>query len=308
LSAEIKNIRHELVAVLVPILPEAIIHRDTPGDVGTSIKTTSERSRSNIADVVIAAGKRTGEALRAIEEFLKTIAPGNASKIESLRYRFYDIERQIALSLRPRELSDNVKLYVLITESCCKRPWLETAELAIRGGADCLQLREKDLSASEFLSRARQLVTLCRKSRVLCIVNDGADVALASGADGVHLGQGDLPASAARRILGNHAVIGVSTHNIDQARQAVVDGADYIGVGPIFKSPTKPRDFLPGLEYAAIAAREIAIPKVAIAGITPENVDKVVATGLRAIAVTSAITGAPDPEAAARELKVKLSK
>jgi thiamine-phosphate pyrophosphorylase len=307
LSRKVKDLRHELAGILTPILPEAIIHRDTPGDVGTSIKTAAERSRTDVADVVAAAGKRTSEALRAIEEFLKTISSADASRIESLRYRFYDLERQVALSLRPREVFAGVKLYVLITESYCRRPWLETAELAIRGGTDCLQLREKDLPAGDLLSRAKQLATLCKKSRVLCIINDRADIALAAGANGVHLGQDDLPASAARKILGNQAVIGVSTHNLQQARQAIVDGADYIGVGPVFKSPTKPRDFLTGLEYAAAAAREIAIPKVAIAGITPENVDKVLATGLTAIAVTAAVTGASDPEAAARELKAKLT-
>jgi thiamine-phosphate pyrophosphorylase len=306
LTRDIKNIRHDLAQILGPVSPEAILHRDTLGDVGTTIKTPAEHSRTDLADVVTAAAKRTGEALRAIEEFLKTIAPPDASKVEALRYRFYDIERQIALGLRPQTQFANVKLYVLITESACKRPWLETAELAIRGGADCLQLREKDLSGSELLRRAEQLKNLCRKSAVPCIINDRADIALAAGADGVHLGQDDIPISAARRILGNRAIIGISTHNIDQARRAVADGADYIGVGPIFKSYTKSCDFLPGLEYAAAAAREIAVPKIGIAGIGPQNVDKVMAVGLKAIAVTAAVTGASDPAAAARELKAKL--
>jgi thiamine-phosphate pyrophosphorylase len=123
----------------------------------------------------------------------------------------------------------------------------------------------------------------------------------------VHLGQDDMPALHARRIMGNDKIIGISTHNLDQARRAVADGADYIGVGPIFKSPTKPRDFLPGLEYAAAAVREIPIPKIAIAGITPENVDKVRAVGISAIAVTAAVTGRENAAAAARELKKMLT-
>jgi len=139
------------------------------------------------------------------------------------------------------------------------------------------------------------------------VVNDRLDVALAAGADGVHLGQDDMPALHARRIMGNDKIIGISTHNLDQARRAVADGADYIGVGPIFKSPTKPRDFLPGLEYAAAAVREIPIPKIAIAGITPENVDKVRAVGISAIAVTAAVTGRENAAAAARELKKMLT-
>jgi thiamine-phosphate pyrophosphorylase len=151
-------------------------------------------------------------------------------------------------------------------------------------------------------------VKICRLSGVLCIINNRPDIALAAGADGVHVGQNDLPASVARRILGAEKIIGVSTHNIDQARQAVTDGADYIGVGPVFKSSTKPRDFLSGLEYAAATAREIAIPKIAIAGIGPQNVDQVRLTGISAIAVTAAVTGQDDVAAAARELKKLLLK
>lgn len=191
----------------------------------------------------------------------------------------------------------------MITESACKYPWLKTAELAIEGGADCLQLREDRLPDSEFLNRAIKLVKICRENGVLSIINNRPDIALAAGADGVHLGQEDMPAISARRILGNDKIVGISTHNLDQARRAVVDGADYIGVGPIFKSPTKPRDFLPGLEYAAAAAREIAIPKIGIAGIGPENVDKVKSVGISAIAVTAAVTGHEDVAGAVRELK-----
>jgi thiamine-phosphate pyrophosphorylase len=306
ISGELKNLRHEMAEVLRPILPQAIVYRDTPGDVGTNLTAPGEQSRNDVADVVIAAGKRAGEAFRAIEEFLKTIQPAEAAKIESLRYRLYDIEQRIALTLRPSARFAGVRLYVLITESACKHPWLETAAMAIDGGADCLQLRECNLSDSELLARAKKTVQICRKAGVLCIINNRPDIASASDADGVHLGQEDMPLIAARRILGNGKIIGISTHNLDQAHRAVADGADYIGVGPIFKSSTKPRDFLPGLEYAAAAARQISIPKIGIAGIVPENVDKVRAAGISAIAVAAAVTGADDVTAAARKLKKML--
>jgi thiamine-phosphate pyrophosphorylase len=307
LSTALKNLRHELSQSLLPLLNEAVIHRDTPGDIGTAIKTASEQGRPDLAAVIIAAGKRTGEALRAIEEFLKTADPAAAAKIESLRYRFYDIERLLLLTLRPDLGLKSLRLYVLITESACKKPWLQTAELAIEGGADCLQLREKNLTDAELLNRAKQLTQLCRRHRKLCIINDRPDIAIACEADGVHLGQDDMPLPAARKIIGNRKIIGLSTHNISQARRAVIDGADYIGVGPIFKSPTKPRDFVSGLEYAA-AVGPIDIPKVAIAGITAENVDQVLATGMTAVAVTLAVTSCDDVAGAARELKSKLMK
>ncbi|MGD0463920.1 MAG: thiamine phosphate synthase [Tepidisphaeraceae bacterium] len=307
LCTDIKGLRHELSQALRPWQDEAIIHRDMPGDVGAAIKTDSEQQRSDLAAVIIAAGKRAGEAMRAIGEFLKTASAADATKIESLRYRFYDIERRIVLTLRPDHRLQTLRLYVLITESACKRPWLQAAELAIEGGADCLQLREKNLTDGEWLARAKQLAQLCRRHGVLCIINDRADIAVASDADGVHLGQEDMPLPEARRIVGNRKIIGLSTHNLQQARRAVMDGADYIGVGPVFKSATKPRDFVAGLEYAA-AVGPIAIPKVAIAGIGLENVDQVLAAGISAVAVTAAVTGCEDVAGAARELKKKLMK
>ena len=152
-------------------------------------------------------------------------------------------------------------MYVLITESVCKRPWIEAAKLAIEGGADCLQLREKNLESGEFLRRAKQFVELCHAHNVISIINDRPDIAIMSGADGVHVGQDDLPARDVRKLLGPNKILGVSTHRIEQARQAVLDGADYIGVGPVFRSPTKPRDFLPGLDYAGKSPQRLRFPR-----------------------------------------------
>jgi thiamine-phosphate pyrophosphorylase len=198
---------------------------------------------------------------------------------------------------------------VLITESQCKNPWLQTAKNAIDGGADCLQLREKELEGGELLKRARQLTELCRQHNILSIINDRPDIAVLSNADGVHVGQGDLPAVEARKIVGREKIVGVSTHNIEQAKQAVLDGANYIGVGPVFRSPTKPRDFLPGLDYAKqVAGANLPIPAIAIAGITVDNVDEVLATGMKAIAVTAAVVGCEDVAAAAGKLKQKLNR
>jgi thiamine-phosphate pyrophosphorylase len=277
------------------------------GDVGVEIKTEAEGHRSDLNDVVVAAGKRLGEALRVIEEVLKTADASAAARVEKLRYAGYAVEQKIARTLRPR-MFDHVRLYVLITEAICKRPWLETAAEAIAGGADCLQLREKTLEGGELLRRARMLVGLCRENGVLCIINDRPDIALAAGADGVHMGQDDLPAVEARKIIGSRLILGVSTHNLEQARQAVLDGADYIGVGPVFRSETKTRDILPGLDFARQVAKEIKIPAVAIAGITERNVDEVMGTGIKAIAVTAAVAGCEDVRGAAKWLKAKLVK
>jgi thiamine-phosphate pyrophosphorylase len=305
-SARLKDLRHDFAAATRSWTSDAILHRDTPGDVGTDNKTAAEMSREATADVVIAAGKRLGEALRAIEEFTKTINVPDAARIEALRYRFYDIEQTVARTLRPPGIFERVRLCVLITESACKRPWFQVAQASIAGGADCLQLREKNIDGSEFLQRAKQLVALCCQHDVISIINDRPDIAYLSGADGVHLGQEDLPATEARKIVGREKIVGVSTHRIEQAHQAVLDGADYIGVGPVFRSSTKPREILPGLGYAKEIAEKIRIPAVAIAGITSENVDEVLSTGLRRVAVTAAVSGCDDVQAAAERIKRKL--
>ena len=306
LCGALKELRHELRGAAEAFSGDAILWRDTPRDVGTGIKTASETLREDAAAVVIAAGKRLGEALRVIEEYLKTFDPPAASRVETIRYRFYELEQAVARTIRTAGIFGSVRLYVLVTEKACRRPWLEAAEEAILGGADCLQLREKEMEGAELLRRARQMVELCQRHGALSIINDRPDIAVLSGADGVHVGQGDLPAAEARRIVGRGKIVGVSTHHIEQARRAVLDGAGYVGVGPVFPSGTKPRAFVAGLEYAREAARELRIPAVAIAGITAENVAGVMETGVSGVAVTAAVMGADDVRGAAAELKRKI--
>lgn len=307
ISASLKDIRHELTKVLSPVLETAILHRDIAADVGVDNKTQSELSRQDLSHVVTVSGKRLGEALRSIEEFFKTQSATDARKIELLRYRFYAIEQALARTLHVGSRFSEVRLYVLITESLCRRPWLEVVEQAIAGGADCIQLREKDLEGAELLARAKQLVALCRKHGVLSIINDRPDLAILSDADGVHVGQEDLPADQVRKLLGAEKIVGVSTHRIEQARKAVLDGANYIGVGPFFRSSTKPRDFLPGPAYAREVASSIGIPAVAIAGINAQNVDEVLESGLKAVAVSSAVIASDDVRSATEALKKKLA-
>jgi thiamine-phosphate pyrophosphorylase len=127
-----------------------------------------------------------------------------------------------------------------------------------------------------------------------------------AGADGVHVGQGDLPAAALRKLLGTEMIIGVSTHNVAQARQAVLDGADYVGIGPVFPSTTKPRTFIAGLDTARHVAAAVKIPVVGIAGINHANVDDVLATGVQAVAVTAAVLDCDDVEDATKKLKEKI--
>jgi thiamine-phosphate pyrophosphorylase len=306
LSEALKAMRHELrsaLAAMPGVLDGAIVDRDTLGDVGTTVATAGESERETVRDVVVAAGKRLSEALRAIEEYGKTLDPSAAARVEAVRYRGYDIERRLALRLGAGNRSQWT-VCVLLTEALCRRDWRETAAAALEGGADCLQLREKDLPDRELLARARELAHLCHSRGAALVVNDRPDVALLAGADGVHLGQDDLPADAARRLTFGRCLLGVSTANIHMAEQAIAAGADYCGVGPMFASTTKEKKTLAGPAYVEqYLARFGRVPHLAIGGVTPENVGELCAVGVRGVAVSAAVCDAEDPAAVVAALR-----
>ncbi len=184
------------------------------------------------------------------------------------------------------------------------RSTLEVVAAAIRGGVTLVQYREKNASTRRMIEEALELRALCRRHSIPFIVNDRVDVALAANADGVHVGQEDMPAALARRLVGPGRLLGVSVDNIDQARQAQADGADYVGASPIFATPTKPDAPPPiGIEGLRELARLCQIPVVAIGGINRSNAAEVLQAGAAGIAVVSAIVSADDVERAARELK-----
>jgi thiamine-phosphate pyrophosphorylase len=194
----------------------------------------------------------------------------------------------------------SMSLYVLLTQAHCRIPILEAAGQVIRGGADVVQLREKDASDSEIIQLGRALRRMTAEAGVLFILNDRPDLARLIEADGCHLGQDDLPQAAARDVLAPGQILGVSTHSVGQARQAVADGADYIGVGPVFPTATKGYDTGVGLDYVRQAAAAVACPLIAIGGITADRAVEVIQAGDPArtgMAVCSAILGAEDIEA-----------
>lgn len=303
LIAELKQIRHVLAETLAMVGgQEAVLARDTVGDVGTTNKTEQEGRRASLGAVVIAAGKRLSEALRVLEEVAKTCAGSAAASLEKLRYRGYVVEQTLARAARQQGRFAEVRLYVLLTEKLCRRPWEETLDEVLRGGAQCVQLREKDLPDAELLRRARVLVERCRRAGAVAIINDRPDIAQLAGADGIHVGQDDLPCAEARKLLGARALIGVSTERLEQARQAVRDGATYVGVGPMFPTNTKDKPRLAGPAYAREAVVNLPVPCVAIGGISAGNVHELTAVGVRCVAVCSSVIGDPDPAGRCREI------
>jgi thiamine-phosphate pyrophosphorylase len=307
LSEDLKSLRHDLRSAMER-LPAGWIeaNRDTPGDVGTTITAETEKSRTGLADVVIAAGKRLSEALRVIEEAGKTIDPAFAGRIEALRYRAYDLDQRLQLRMgtgRARQW----RICVLLTESICRRPWEDVLRAVIDGGADCIQVREKEMEGGALAQRIARVIELARPAGASVIVNDRADIALAAGADGMHLGRHDLSIRDVRRIAGRALLVGSSTHDLDEARAAVEAGADYCGVGAMFATSLKPDRTPSGPGYLrAFVERYPNTPHLAIGGVTPDNIGELVEAGCRGVAVSSAVCSADDPAAVVRAMRAAI--
>jgi thiamine-phosphate pyrophosphorylase len=191
-------------------------------------------------------------------------------------------------------------LYVVLDRAAARgRDLVELLALALAGGSRMIQLREKEWPSGRVLPLAEKLRAACAAAGATFIVNDRVDLALAVGADGVHLGQDDLPARAARPLLRPGMILGVSTHSVEQARAAQADGADYVAVGSMFATTSKADFQLVGPDLMRKLRGEIRVPLVGIGGITPDNVSEVIQAGADGVAVISAVCAAPDPKAAA---------
>jgi len=195
-------------------------------------------------------------------------------------------------------------LYVITDAKLSRgRSHLEVARTAIEGGASIIQFREKEMTTRQLVETARKMKELTEEANIPLIINDRLDVALAVDADGVHVGQDDMPATLARRLMGRK-IVGVSATTVEEALQAQADGADYLGVGPIYPTGTKP-DAVPPIGLARLAqiVQAVEIPVVAIGGISQGNAGEVIACGVDGVAVISAVVSAPDIAVAARRLR-----
>jgi thiamine-phosphate pyrophosphorylase len=308
LSRLAKEMRHELTGLPLRHFPqsEMLAARDTSGDVGTAIGTPSENVRSSLQAVVQANAQRLQEALRCLEEYGKVHSPAFGQAIESLRYRSYTLQRAMQRREPGPSRLQKARLYVLISKGTCAASLEWTIREAAAGGAGIFQLREKNRSDRTLLAIAREVRQVTREIGAMFILNDRPDLARLAHADGVHLGQEDMGVQEARMILGPEGLIGVSTHSGQQLERAILDGADYVGVGPVFPSQTKSFDELPGLSLVREAAQMTSLPMFAIGGISAENAGQVVAAGLGRVAVGQAICQADDPRQAAAGLLAAL--
>ncbi|MHC4598013.1 MAG: thiamine phosphate synthase [Planctomycetota bacterium] len=303
LASRVKELRHALRAfeTSLGLRPgELQGFRDADGDVG---RASPAEPHGSLGALVSANARRLEEALRVLEEFGRLL--GAEVETASLaRFETYELERLAVPGLDLRRRLDACRLYVLLGADGSPGDGLRVAEAALRGGADAIQLRAFSGSDAAMLDAARRLRRICADAGALFFVNDRVDVAWAADADGVHLGQEDLPVEAARRLLGAGRLVGLSTHS-DEELSAAGD-VDCVGIGAVFPSPLKPNRPPLGPERASDLFRLSPVPAFPIGGIHAGNIGELTAAGVHRAAVSSAVCTADDPEKTARILKEAL--
>ncbi len=310
LSKRARRFRHELCGAIGKLDEGRLISsRDTPGDVGVAQVVDNQLGRGDLRDCLTAGCKRLTEALRTLAEVIRIENQRLAETIEKLRYDAYTLEKDIVLFADGVEKYKRVGLYIVITSDLPVEV-ISLTHKCIAGGADCIQLRAKAIEDDNLFALASAFAEICRDAGVLGVINDRVDIAVAAGADGLHLGQNDLPTEQARKLQTTPLVIGKSTHSLEQLRTACDERPTYVALGPVFATGTKPDVPPVGLDYVRHATEILAdqgIGNVAIGGITVDNVEQVLSAGAAGIAVCAAATKAEDPTAACRALKEKIN-
>jgi len=304
-----KQLRHSLSAVVNTLDAARLIgSRDTLGDVGVGQTVDEQMNRTDLKDCMIAACKRLTEALRALAEMSRALNSSVADEIDRLRYAAYSLEKDIVLFSDTAEKFKPVRLYVIVSSNL-PAEILSLTSLCAAGGADCIQLRAKDIRDDRLFAVAVEFVKICRDGGVVSIINDRVDIAVAAGSDGVHLGQDDLPVEYARKIALTPLIIGKSTHSLEQLQKTCEQMPTYVSLGPVFASPTKPGLEAVGLDYVKRAAKILAdkgIIGVAVGGINSDNIEHLLSAGIKTVAVCSSVTGSTNPVETCRLLKMKI--
>ncbi|KZR86601.1 thiamine phosphate synthase [Synechococcus sp. MIT S9504] len=285
--------------------------RSTATDTAAGLSHPAQQTRTDSTQILKANASRVQEALRVIEEFARSSDAELAQTAANVRYALYDHEVRIleACGQNQRHQRLERSRLCLITNPDgdeASGEMLKRVELALRAGVSLVQYRCKQGADALKLQEARQLAELCQAHQALLIINDRIDLALLVDADGVHLGQEDVPHSEARQLMGPDKLIGRSTHRLDQLLVAQEQGADYLGVGPVYATATKADRKPAGLDWVRQAEHSATVPWFAIGGINGDNITEVLTAGASRVAVVSAIMGSSDPAAAARQLLTQL--
>jgi len=307
LTKRLKLLRHILVTSNWQFQKQLLESRNATDDVGIGIEIPDVADKKrDLMPSIVANARRVQEALRTLEEFAKSTAFSarlSPKKLEQARYDMYTIEKDLIARILRQDKAKRISgLYVIIdTQALKNRSHIEVTRQIINGGIVVIQLRDKMLDHGQLLPIAQEMKQLCADNNVLFIVNDYLDIALAVKADGLHVGQTDLPVSIIRKLVPMDMLIGCSVDTVAQAKKAQADGADYVAVGAIFPTPSKETEVI-GLSILRKVKRAVSVPVVAIGGITRVNIHQVKAAGADAVAVISAVMGAPSPKKAVIEL------
>ncbi|MDH6055426.1 thiamine phosphate synthase [Umezakia ovalisporum] len=288
LVGECKSLRQELAHWHSAEIRAA---RDTLGDLGTELSHPQEEQRSSMKGLLQANFCRVQEAMRVLEEYGKLYHPNMGKAFKQMRYRVYTLETGL-MGYQRHQLLWRSQLYLVTSPS---ETLFTTIEAALKGGLTLVQYRDKNADDNLRWEQAMKLRQLCHSYGALLIINDRVDLALAVDADGVHLGQQDMPIAIARQLLGHQRLIGKSTTNAEEMQKAIAEGADYIGVGPVYETPTKANKPAVGLKYVTHAAQNSSIPWFAIGGIDANNINDVIQAGAERVAVVRAIIQAEHP-------------
>jgi len=305
LSRRLKELRHDLAVTDIPLKESLVQARKSAADIGADIEAPQQKAARDLPSLVVANSRRVQEALRVIEELAKLPASGlETAKYRQARFKIYGLEKELLSRLLRRDKAERINgLYGIVdTDSLGRRNHLEAAEAFIEGGAKVIQLRDKTSSHRRLFSIAAELKELCAKSNAIFIVNDYLDIALAVDADGLHIGQEDLPPAEARRLLPIDKLLGVSVTDTAEAREAGAAGADYLAAGAIYKTASKDDIRVIGLEELKRIRMATRLPLVAIGGIDKNNCAAVLEAGADALAVISAVLSAANQQQAAREI------
>jgi thiamine-phosphate pyrophosphorylase len=312
----LRTLRHDLARETESLSVGLLSQRDAGHDVGhlssrekeLNMKTTSLQ---DLLDLVKANAKRVEESLRVVEELAKLPEISsvlNSASFEQARFALYTLERDLISRILRRDKIERISgLYVILDRQfLAGKDELDIAGQIIDGGAKVIQLRDKQSKRGELLLVAQKLRELCSQADVLFIINDYLDLAMAADADGLHIGQEDLPLPVVRRELPIDKVVGCSVTTLSQATKAQTEGADYIAVGSIFPTTTKKEAIVVGVDILKELKRTASIPLVAIGGINQNNVGEVVAAGADAVAMISAVLGEKDVRGAVQKLVQKI--
>ena len=311
MTEQLKTLRHDLVRGDLSFNLALLQSRDSVKDVGITLEVAGESREKELPLIVIANARRCQEALRVLEDLSKM--PDLSSRLDSnkfkaARFELYTLERNLVSQIMRQDKVERVNgLYVILdTRVLNGRDYLKAAEEVIQAGVKVIQLRDKMLEKAQLLTVARELQSLCRGNNVLFIMNDYLDIALAIEADGLHIGQEDLPVAEARRLLPLDAILGCSAATVEQAQAAESAGADYIAVGSIYPTASKDNIDVVGITRLKQIRAAIKRPLVAIGGINLNNAREAAAAGADSICVISAVLNAPDMMRAAREIIEKI--